>query len=142
MAVKGASLLAWHPTRQRLLTASTAAVVEYDAVSGSRRNLVELSGTPLAVTYTPSGNAVILLSKVCCLAGHLWVFYQRGCRAGAAVTDCCLELGLPAPTTLPAMHSSSALCTLYLHPPAACCYLHRSEASMPGTLPAGSGGCC
>jgi hypothetical protein len=64
VAVKGASLLAWHPTRQRLLTASTAAVVEYDAVSGSRRSLVEVTGTPLGLAYTPSGAAVILLTKV------------------------------------------------------------------------------
>ena len=64
VAVKGASLLAWHPTRQRLLTASTAAVVEYDAVSGSRRNLVEVTGTQLGLAYTPSGAAVILLTKV------------------------------------------------------------------------------
>lgn len=64
VAAKGALLLAWHPTRQRLLAASTAAAVEYDAVSGARRNLVEVTGTPLRVCYTPNGGAVVLLTKV------------------------------------------------------------------------------
>jgi hypothetical protein len=64
VTLKAASLLAWHPTRQCLLTASTAAVVEYDAVSGARRNLVEGTGTPLHVTYTPNGSGVVLLTKV------------------------------------------------------------------------------
>ena len=62
--VNAAALLAWHPSRQRLLTATTAAVVEYDAVSGARRNLVEVVGTPLRLAYTPSGGAVVLLTKV------------------------------------------------------------------------------
>lgn len=64
MSLKAAGLLAWHPTRQRLLVASPVAAVEYDAVSGARRNLVEVAGTPLHVTYTPSGSAIILLTKV------------------------------------------------------------------------------
>ena len=63
--VKGASLLAWHPTRQRLVAASPAVAVEYDAVSGARRHLVEVTGAPLRLTYTPSGAAVVLLTKVC-----------------------------------------------------------------------------
>lgn len=69
---RGVRLLAWHPTRQRLLTASTAAVVEYDTVSGARRNLVEVTGTPLRLSYTPSGSAVVLLTKVgaCCGRQH------------------------------------------------------------------------
>jgi hypothetical protein len=64
VAIKAANLLAWHPTRQRLLTASTAAVVEYDTVSGARRNLVETGVTPLRVLYTPNGGAVVMLTKV------------------------------------------------------------------------------
>lgn len=63
MAGKGAALLAWHPNRQRLLAATGVAVVEYDAVSGARRNLVEAPGTPLRVAYTPSGSGVVLLTK-------------------------------------------------------------------------------
>ena len=61
--VKSTALLAWHPTKQRLVAATTAAVVEYDAVSGTRRNLAEVTGTPLRLAYTPSGGAVVLLTK-------------------------------------------------------------------------------
>lgn len=69
VTLRAANLLAWHPTRQRLLTASTAAMVEYDAVSGARRSLVEVAGTPLRVCYTPNGAAVVLLTKVQAAAG-------------------------------------------------------------------------
>lgn len=64
VAFKAPPLLAWHPAADRLLTASTAALVEYDAVSGARRNLVEPGGLPLRVRYTPSGGAVVLLTRV------------------------------------------------------------------------------
>lgn len=50
------------------MTVTPTALVEYDAVSGTRRNLVELSGTPLRCAYTPSGAAVVLLTKVSCAA--------------------------------------------------------------------------
>ncbi|PSC69692.1 Transducin WD40 repeat-like superfamily [Micractinium conductrix] len=63
VAFKAPPLLAWHPAADRLLTASTAALVEYDAVSGARRNLVEPGGLPLRVRYTPSGGAVVLLTR-------------------------------------------------------------------------------
>ena len=61
---KGAALLAWHPAKQRLLAASSLALVEYDAVSGARRHLAEAPGAPLRVAYAPSGGSVVLLTKV------------------------------------------------------------------------------
>jgi hypothetical protein len=111
VAVKGATLLAWHPTRQRLLTASTAAVVEYDAVSGSRRNLVEVVGTPLGLAYTPSGGVVILLTKVGVAGsvGRWW--WVAAAMAQLLPAVCCRSLQLGHAAPIITMHSSSIPCS-------------------------------
>jgi hypothetical protein len=38
-------------------------VVEYDAVSGCRRNFVESTGSPVKLRYTPNGDHLVLLTK-------------------------------------------------------------------------------
>lgn len=69
---RAAPLLAWHPTKQRLLAASGGAVVEYDAISGARRSLVEAAGTPLRLMYTPGGASVVMLTRVRCCCWRHW----------------------------------------------------------------------
>lgn len=91
VAAKSALLLAWHPTRQRLLTASTAAAVEYDAVSGARRNLVEVTGTPLRVCYTSSGGAVVLLTKVRAWEGRPQARVSVGSASTCCTSQCMLR---------------------------------------------------
>jgi hypothetical protein len=57
-------LISWHPKKPILAIATTSAVVEYDAVSGCRRNVVEVIGTPMKLKYTQDGNSLILLTRV------------------------------------------------------------------------------
>ena len=54
----------WHPKFPILAVATDAAVVEYDAISGCRRNFVESSGSPIKLRYTQDGSHIILLTKV------------------------------------------------------------------------------
>lgn len=63
--VEAGSVLCWHPTLQVLAVATNAAVVEYDALSGCRRNMVDCDGSPVKLRYTANGEYLILLTRVC-----------------------------------------------------------------------------
>lgn len=93
-ASRAAPLLAWHPTKQRLLAASGGAVVEYDAISGARRSLVEAAGSPLRLVYTPGGASVVMLTRVgfrCCRCPCCWYLDGRGViQLNAELTACWL----------------------------------------------------
>lgn len=56
-------VMCWHPVHPILAVATTTAVVEYDALSGCRRNYVESSGSPAQLHYTPDGSHILLLTK-------------------------------------------------------------------------------
>ena len=56
-------MLAWHPTLNVLAVATNAAVVEYDAVSGCRRAMVDCDGSPVKLMYSPDGAYLILLTR-------------------------------------------------------------------------------
>ena len=57
------SVLCWHPRLNVLAVATNAAVVEYDAVSGCRRAMVDCDGSPVKLMYTPDGQYLILLTR-------------------------------------------------------------------------------
>lgn len=61
--MKIGSVLAWHPVLNVLAVATNAAVVEYDAVSGCRRSMVDCDGSPVKLMYTPDGKYLILLTR-------------------------------------------------------------------------------
>lgn len=63
--VEAGSVLCWHPTLQVLAVATNAAVVEYDALSGCRRTMVDCDGSPVKLKYTADGEYLILLTRVC-----------------------------------------------------------------------------
>lgn len=59
------SVLCWHPYFPVLAVATNAAIVEYDAVSGCRRNMVDCDGIPVKLQYSFDGSYIVLLTKVC-----------------------------------------------------------------------------
>ncbi len=136
-AAKAAPLLAWHPAKQRLVAVTPTALVEYDAVSGTRRNLAEVSGTPLRCAYTPSGAAVVLLTKVGCAAPLLSLAVIFGRFLHFPVFCCCCPASVRSVATQwpPCLAALTHL--LLLH-----CLSCRSAASTPGPPPAGGAACC
>lgn len=62
------TVLCWHPFLDILAVATNSAVVEYDAISGCRMNMVDCDGSPVKLRYTLDGNYLILLTRVCCIA--------------------------------------------------------------------------
>lgn len=69
------SILTWHPTLEILAVATNVSVVEYDAVSGCRRNMVDCEGSPVKLQYSARGEYLVLLTKV------LWYCACEGCHA-------------------------------------------------------------
>jgi len=57
------AVITWHPKYPILAVATSTAVVEYDAVSGCRRNYVESTGSPVKLRYAPNGDHLLLLTK-------------------------------------------------------------------------------
>ena len=58
------SVLCWHPYFPVLAVATNAAIVEYDAVSGCRRNMVDCDGAPVKLQYSFDGSYIVLLTRV------------------------------------------------------------------------------
>jgi hypothetical protein len=69
-AAGAGSVLCWHPHLPILAVATNAALVEYDAVSGCRRNMVDCDGSPVKLQYTLDGEYLVLLTRVRCV--HRW----------------------------------------------------------------------
>lgn len=59
------SVLTWHPELPVLAVATNVSIVEYDAISGSRRNMVDCQGSPVKLQYSASGEYIVLLTRVC-----------------------------------------------------------------------------
>ena len=67
------TVLCWHPFLDILAVATNTAVVEYDAISGCRMNMVDCDGSPVKLRYSLDGNYLVLLTRVCCIV-VLWLF--------------------------------------------------------------------
>lgn len=58
------TVLCWHPYLDILAVATNTAIVEYDAVSGCRMNMVDCDGSPVKLRYTLDGQYLVLLTRV------------------------------------------------------------------------------
>lgn len=130
----------WHPKYPILAVATSTAVVEYDALSGCRRNFVESTGSPVKLRYTPNGDHLLLLTKERNITSWSTSNWRRSAllTAKARYADRPLVSGLLAISTgnQPVVYYSpmgkNTLRSIHMTPPTATSTTKADKEFLPG----------
>ncbi len=123
-----------------MAVATSTAVVEYDAVSGCRRNFLESAGSPVKLRYTPNGDHLVLLTKERNITSWSTSTWRRSAllTAEARYADRPLVSGLLAissgnnPVVYYSPMGKNTLRTIHMVPPTATATTKVEKEYLPG----------